>query len=192
MSYKLSEGAEANRLWIQYSRGLLTFIPAYIIYLLISGVVPLTFSYGGIYFYYFFHNAVYFPLIGVLAYMLFKRFSADPDRGSVSEGFVFLAGFFTFASVLEIVRHFPNYDAYSLFLYPTMRLATISALAIVVARYFDEVGWQRWVYLAVGLVFVAATAVVPFLFVVHLGIAALIVAIVLFAASVFPYAVMSL
>jgi membrane protein implicated in regulation of membrane protease activity len=61
-----------------------------------------------------------------------------------------------------------------------------------VARYFDEVGWQRWAYLAVGLVFVAATAIVPFLFMIHLGIAAVIVAIVLFAASIFPYAVMSL
>jgi hypothetical protein len=177
---------------MQYSRGLLSFIPAYIIYLLLAGLVPLTYTYRGIYFYYFFYDALFFSFIGAVAYVLVKRFSSDSDRGSISEGFIFLAGFFTFASVLEIVRDFPYYNSYLLFLYPTMRLAVIAALAIVLARHFDASGWLRWAYLALGVVFVAATALVPFLYLIHLGFAAIIVTVLLFAVAVFPYAIVPL
>jgi len=192
VSYKLSEGVDARRLWVQYSRGLLTFIPAYIIFLLIGGLVPLTFSYGGIFAYYLFYNAVFYSVIAAGAFILIKRFSAEPDRGSVSEAFVFLAGFFTFASVLEIVRHFPYYDSFVLFLYPTMRLAVIAALAFFLARFFDARGWVKWAYLVSGLVFVVATALVPFFYVIHVGVGAIVAAVVLFALAIFPYVLMSL
>ncbi len=192
VSYKLSSGTDAKQIWIQYSRGVLTFIPAYIIYLLLAGLVPLTFSYSGIYLYYFFYNALFYPFLGTLAYVVIKRFSKDPYTGSVSEGFAFLAGFFTFVSVLEIVRHFPNYNAYLLFLLPTLRLAIIAALAFVIAKYYDSLGWQKWFFPAMGVLFIAATALVPFLFLIHLGYVAIIITVLLFGLAVFPYAVMSL
>lgn len=192
VSYKLSDGADAKRLWVQYTRGLLTFVPAYIIFLLLSGRVPLTYSYGGIFAYYLFYNALIYSVIAAIAYIIIKRFSSNPDRGSVSEAFVFLAGFFTFASVLEIVRHFPYYDSFVLFLYPTMRLAVIAAMAFILARFLDSRGFARWAYLFGGLVFVVATTLVPFFYVIHVPIAAIVATIVLLGLSLFPYLVMTI
>jgi len=192
LSYKLSRGADAKQLWVQFSRGLLTFIPAYIIFLLVAGRIPLVYTYGGIYGYYFFHDAFLLSVMGALSYILIRAFSRAPEKDSVSHVFVFFAGYFTFASVLEIVRHFPNYNYYLLFLLPTLRLAVIAAFAFLVARYFSAEGWTRWAYLAIALLFLAATALVPFFFLIHVGYAAIIVTVVLFAAALFPYAVMSL
>lgn len=192
VSYKLQAVSDAKRLWVQYSRGLLTFIPAYIIYLLIAGSVPLTYSYGGIFAYYLVHNGLYYVVVASLAYILLRQFSRDSDGGSVSEAFVFFAGFFTFASVLEIVRHFPYYDSFTLFLYPTIRLAVIAAIAFLLARAFDSNGWVRWLYLVIGLIFVAATALVPFFYVIHITVAAIAITLVLLIGSLLPYLVMAL
>lgn len=189
---KFSGGSDAKRLWVQFSRGVLVFIPVYLILLLIRTAVPLRFSYASIYAYYFIYHALYYSALGSLGYIIIKRFSADAERGSVSEAFVFLAGFFTFSSVLDIVRNFPYFDSYELFLYPTMKLAVIAALAFLLARYVGGRGWGRWGYLAVGALFVAMTAFVPFLFMIHLSYAAVIITAALLAISLFPYLIMSL
>lgn len=192
LSCKLASETDTKRLWVQFSRGLLVFVPAYLIYLIVGESVPLTFSATGIFGYYFFHDALLPTLMATVAYILIQQFSKAPNQGSVSEAFIFFAGYFTFASVLEIVRQFPDYNAYLLFLFPTLRLAVISAFGFLLARFFGTNGWVRWIYLPVGLAFLIATALVPFFYVSHFGFVAIIVTVALLAAALFPYVVMSL
>lgn len=191
-SSKMSGEADRRRLWTQYFRGVLVFVPSYIILLLIRGAVPLNYTYGSIFAHYFVYEALFYAVLASIAYILIRLFSKANEHGSVSEAFVFFSGFFTFASVIAVIRSFPYFDAYNLFLNPTIKLAIVAALAFVLARSFESVGIARWIYLLVGLAFVVATAIVPFLFFIHFAYIAVIIAVVLFLAALFPYVLLRL
>ena len=55
---KLSESTDSKRLWGQYSRGVLVFIPAFLILLAIRRLVPLHYTYAGVFAYYLFYQSL--------------------------------------------------------------------------------------------------------------------------------------
>ena len=178
---------EIKDAWVQYSRGVLSFIPAYILYAVLKNIIPLTYSRAGIYFYYFYHDSLFFGILGVLAYLLVNRLLTRGGRPTLSSTFVFLSGFYTFNTVLEIVRHYGAYNGYLLLLYPVMQIVVVMGLSLVTTRALEADRLVRNLLIVAGIGVVAATATIPLLFTIHYFLFSVLVAVVLFVAAFFPY-----
>ncbi len=191
VSLKNPDRERMRESWILFAKGALSFVPAYIIFAIIRNTFPLTFTKAGIYFYYLFYDGLLFAAMGVAAYLIVHGISWKSDRGGMSEVFVFLSGYYTFNTVLEIIRHYGAYNSYVLFYYPATQLTIILGLSLVVARMRVTDGSGRITFLLAGIAVVAATALVPLLFILHYFLFATLASVVLFIVAVFPYVLLS-
>jgi len=183
MSLILPPRRYGRELWFWFFRGILTFIPAYLLFLLLRKIVPLVFTPLGIYGYYFYHDAFLFGLLSVAGYVLIAVYFPRSGDRSVGEVLSYLSGFFTCVAAADFVRHYGEFDLYLMFLLPVLRLSTILVFAILLPRALDRRGEIPYHHIIAAVLFLALTAVVPLLYVIHLEWISILGAVVIAAGT---------
>ena len=113
-------------------RGLVVFVPGYIILYLLRYSIELRFNPGRIFFYYSFRDYLILTLIGVVGYYFQSRIGRSSFRlenrlGSLSYYF----GFFFFLGIVEAVVYSRAHSIYTLFYLPASRIAIILYAGVV-------------------------------------------------------------
>ncbi len=190
MSVILPPHAYGRQLWFWFFRGILSFIPSYIVYLIFSTALPLVFTPVGIVAYHFFYDDFLFSLLAGAAYFLCTRYIVTAGGKSVPEAFSFLSGFFTFVAISEFVRHFAALDLYFLLLLPTLHVAGILVLSLLFLRIVEASDLELALMIAAGTVYLVLLAGVPYAYTIHLSwIAILGTLAIAVASAVFFHAV---
>lgn len=183
MSLILPPRRYSRELWFWFFRGILTFIPAYILFLLMRKIVGLGFTPFGIFAYYFYHDAFLLPAFGVAGYLLLSTYFPHFGGRHLAEALSFLSGYFTFVAAADFVRHFGGFDPYLLFLLPIMRLSTILVFAVLLPRALDQLSSVPYLLIGAGILYLAVTAAVPLLSVLHFAWLAIALTAVIAAGS---------
>jgi hypothetical protein len=121
-------------LWGSFRRGILVFVPAAVLYFIIPTGVPPYLKPGALFLFYWLHDYLLFQGIAIIVFLLFFGFSGDGDEISV---FLFFAGFYTLAGVVDTIDYFGSYNLYVLFLLPVLRIGLLFATTLLLKLMLD-------------------------------------------------------
>ena len=155
--YQRQKGAEAAVLGLHFLWGILSFIPAMVLFLMGRGFGALNYTAVAFYFYYFFYEHFLWLALAIILFMLVKRFILkELEDCPFPLNFAYGCGFYTAVAVFVCLDHINHFNFYLLFLYPLLALATVCGLACFLNLFFHSYGLLRWLSLG-------AIAILPFL-----------------------------
>lgn len=135
-----------------FLKGVLVFLPSYLVILLARGVFG--FSYEGFLLYLSLLQRDHLvPVLAALAGFLLvqKKLSfSGAEEGIFLTVFSFMAGFFTLMNLTDALRTWGGWDAYVLFLLPLLRLGTVVLLSLLAQRFFRWEGSEGGLFIAAG------------------------------------------
>jgi hypothetical protein len=121
-----------------FLKGALVFLPAYLVILLVRGIVG--FSYEGLllYFSLLLHDHLVPVFAGLGGFLLLQRKLniSRNDETIFLTVFACLSGFFTMLNLTDAFFASGSWDPYALFLLPSLRLATVLFVSLLAQRYF--------------------------------------------------------
>ncbi len=180
------ESLSWKRLLVPFGAGMLGFLPAYLVYRILDGLVPDRYEPGYLYLDALISEVLVLPLLGLLLYGLFFGWPRDgvqtADR--FVEAYGFLSGLFSLVMVAEVVRNASYLSAYLLFLEPLLYIAVSALLPLLVLSALDTYGYRVVLFVAGAVVLPGILATVGFLFRLNHPVAAAAIAAGAFAASV--------
>jgi hypothetical protein len=132
-----------------FLKGLLYSITAVVIHFLFGNLFSESLHPLAQYLFYVYRDHL-FPFV-LLCLFVFTVLKASTTLEIVS----FATGFYSLLSVIEVVLKGGRFDAYTLFLLPAMRMATILFLPLLQVRYREWYGWFR-------VMFLFAVILIPF------------------------------
>jgi len=136
-----------------FLKGALVFLPAYLVILLVRSVFG--FSYEGLLLYLSLlqHDHLVPVLAGLGGFLLLqKRLSISGDDETIFlTVFSYLSGFFGMLNLTDAFSASGSWDAYALFLLPSLRLATVLLVSLLARRFFRWEGTE-------GVLFCGAAA----------------------------------
>ncbi len=125
-------------------KGALVFLPAYLVILLVRGIFG--FSYEGLLLYLsLLQHDHLVPLLAALGgfLLLQKRLSISRDEETIFlTVFAYLSGFFGMLSLTDAFSASGSWDAYALFVLPTLRLAAVLLVSLLAQRYYRWEGTE--------------------------------------------------
>lgn len=109
------------------------------------------------YFYYFFYEHFLWLALAIIFFILVKRFILkDLEDSPFPLNFAYGCGFYTAVAIFVCLDHINHFNAYLLFLYPLLAMATVCGFAASLSGFSLTSGFARWLSLG-------AIAVLPFL-----------------------------
>lgn len=148
-------------LWGNFRRGILVFVPAAVLYFIIPAGVPPFLNPGALFLFYWLHDYVLFHGIAMIAFLLFFGFSGDGDEISV---FLFFAGFYTLAGVVDTIDYFGSYNLYVLFLLPVLRIGLLFATTLLLTLMLDAFQFFKAPFLVGALALSCVPGITALLF----------------------------
>ncbi len=144
-----------------FLKGVLLFIPAYIVLLILNRIVGLSYTGFGLYVCLLVRDHLAPLLLGTGGLLLVSRRLPSPatEEGIFLSVFTFLCGFYTLFGPADFVARFGHWGMESLFLLPLLRLSAILAVSFVARRFYRWEGRS-----AVALLSVSAAIVLPLAF----------------------------
>ena len=121
-----------------FLKGALVFLPAYLVILVVRGIFG--FSYEGLLLYLSLleHDHLVPMLAGLGGFLLLQRkLNIARDEETIFlTAFSYLSGFFTMLNLTDAFVASGSWDAYALFLLPSLRLAAVLLVSLLAQRYF--------------------------------------------------------
>ena len=131
-----------------YLKGLLSFIPAFLLILVINGVIKRTNTYSNIFLFHLIYDfAVYYAIICFGYTFLFKNSMIYRFRDRISELITYECGFYTMVSLFDALYVYRWESPYLLYLLPGIRVAMIVIFAILPPLVGESVGFLKHIYI---------------------------------------------
>lgn len=147
-------------------KGVLLFFPGFLVMLIVRRIFG--FSYGGfLFFFSLLLRDQLAPLLVALGSFLVMKGQlrvSGVEEESFQGAFSFLAGFLAMVNLADLVRSWGDWNAYLLFLLPTLRLTAVLLLSLVAWRFYPWEGRDGFLFCCVGAALATAMAVPGFLF----------------------------
>ena len=148
-----------------FIKGIITFLPAVPVILLIEGVIKRTNSLSNIYLYHFLYDfAFYYAFVNFGYAFLFKNSMIYRFREKISEIFTYECGFFTALSVFEGLYLYKWENPYLLFILPCSRIAMSLLFSILTPLISESRGFLRVLYILSLFILPFAVAFVSFFY----------------------------
>jgi hypothetical protein len=135
-----------------FLKGLMVFFPGYLAVLIVRAIFG--FSYDGLLLYLSLllrdHLA---PLLAALGGFLLLQRKLDivgTEESIFLMVFAFCSGFLSLVNITDALRTWGSWDAYTLFLLPGLRVATVAFVALVAERFYRWEGRAAAFFLAAG------------------------------------------
>ena len=150
---------------LAYLKGLIWFLPALAVFLLLRGLFTLHFTASGLYTYYLVHDYLLPVSLGMAGCLLvFNRSGSYGQNVSLPETLMFFGGYFTLFGVLELILHFRWFDIQVLFLRPAAFIVLILFCASMAYLAFEQEGYRRVLLIAGTIAGAAFPAFIPMVF----------------------------
>jgi len=170
--------------FITFFKGAVWFIPSLFVLSIIQNLFSLSYKPVEHFLFYFYKDHLLYSLLGIVGYFVFFGFYRPPkQKNSFLLLLTFFSGFFTFVSIVDFFVHFGEFDFYTLFLLPIVRLFSIIGLSLIMERFLDEVSYMRIIYGASMIIIPVAGAFVSMTYTSNLGLLAFLIAMVFLACS---------
>ena len=148
-----------------YLKGLLSFIPAFLLILVINGVIKRTNTYSNIFLFHLIYDfAVYYAIICFGYTFLFKNSMIYRFRDRISELITYECGFYTMVSLFDALYVYRWESPYLLYLLPGIRVAMIVIFAILPPLVGESVGFLKHIYILSLFLLPFSSAFVAFFF----------------------------
>lgn len=164
-----------------YIKGLLSFIPVFLLVLLLRGIVPRIHSFTGSFFYFGYRDMLLWVIFSIGMFFLLKL-----NRDSYTEerlyfvSLSFFSGIYTPLAIIDLVTYAKNQNSYTLFMLPLMRLVVILLLPLLLSKAVIETRLIKFLYWFLNLLIIPALALIPaFYYTYHIVYAVLILAVLL-------------
>lgn len=130
-------------------KGALWFVPAYALILLSEAVIPLAYSPWRLFIYHVVHESAIPLFMGLIGALLFTRsLHRESDRRINIAMVAAFAGFYTVASVVDLLRESHFLDSYSVILLPTQRAVAAALVPLLVIAWRRESRRIRYLFAA--------------------------------------------
>jgi hypothetical protein len=146
-------------------KGAIWFGPGIVVVLLSEAIVPLQFEPGALFLHHLLHE-IGMPLaMGLLGALLFTaRMRRESDIRIHVAMTAALAGFFTVAAVVDLLREARFLDLYTLVLLPTLRAIAVALAPMLITAWRREARGMRHVYLGILVITAPLLSVPGYLF----------------------------
>jgi len=179
--YKFKEGY-----FYTFFKGLLIYIPVYIVYSIVFKFVNESYRPFFLYSYILFKNYLLYKILLILIFILLFRnvFSARNSEELIFTFLAFSAGFYFGASCVDFIVNFNIHDYFTLFFLPLYRISITAVFAVIMVLVVDSYGLHRAAYTGSLLLAVLLAALGDFFYRINYYNVMLIFAIFFFSASV--------
>ena len=148
-----------------FLKGVLLFFPGYLAILIVRRIFG--FSYDGVLLYLSLalrdHLAPVLASLGCFLILQKKLDLLGSEEHTFLMVFAFLSGFLTMINITDTLRAWGSWDAYVVFLLPTLRIGGALFLALVAQRFYRWEGRDGVLFCAVGATLALVSALVSFL-----------------------------
>jgi hypothetical protein len=135
-----------------FLKGLLMFIPAYILLLILKAIVGISYTGFALYASLLARDHLAPLLLGVGSLLLVTRRLAYPatHEGIFLVAFTFLCGYYTLFGPADFLASYGHWGMESLFLLPVMRMSAVLAVAFLAPRFFPWTGRACAAFFSIG------------------------------------------
>ncbi|GEM_PF-2662716 len=173
---------------VPFVKGMLAFVPAFALLLVLEHMVPNRFNAGPLYLRFTLVKIGVPLLAAVIGALLITGRRARVDfPGAMTATLSFISGYYSVSGILDTIRNIGQTDPYTLFLLPATRLVILVLLPVLLVAAHREVGVLRAAMLLGIVAIPAALGVVPLLYRTGFRGWAMIAAGALLAAAVVVY-----
>jgi hypothetical protein len=172
--------------------GLIAYIPAWVIRLILDAVVAEAYSGAGL----FLHVLLFEHLVPVLLAVGFFYLLCGELRNAPQASFIvgmssFVAGFFTLEAILYLALGPELVTPYDVLVLPTLRLLIIVVTPLLVWALRAAGGLDRYIWIGLSLLAIGAVAVISFLNGINYHLVSYVLSGVLVALVLVPYLLLS-
>lgn len=176
---------------ISFFKGLVWFVPAVAVFLLLQNLFSLEYTVSGLYSFYLLHDYL-IPLgLGLAGFFLFFGFTRTGAPGNPAETTMFFAGYFSLFGILEMIIRFRWLDVHVLFMRPVIFITLVAYVAAMTWLSLSNQGWIRALLVFGALAASAAMACIPLLFELSYRLLSFLLCFILLAAAIFFYKIVS-
>jgi hypothetical protein len=184
-----SKSADFKQLRLLFLKGMLLFVPAFIIYIIFKSILSLSYRPFLLYLYGFFlDHFLYFFIVPIGLILLYGLSNLRKvDFLSLS---YFYGGFYTLVSIQTILENWGQYNIYLLFYLPLLRVAAVLLAALFIVNIAYSYGWNRAGYLIALIILPFVAGCVTFFYrTCHFPFALLLTLFYVFASFALRYIV---
>jgi hypothetical protein len=166
--------------WRSFLKGLLGFIPVYLVYMLFMNLLKLPFSILNLFLDMWIDQNLIFILLASLSYLLFSggfsRTGIEKER--MENAFAYFAGIFTVLNFMEMINIKQFFDVSFILIKPFFRISLVLVISFFTVRFQLSYKYEKLIYMG-GLILTCGILVLgPLFFEIHffyisLGVTAL-------------------
>ena len=132
-------------------KGLLFFIPSFLIFLIFRNIIPVKYTFWGHYFLYGFRDVFFWVLLS-LGFFFLARLHRTGTARDCSYAFIsYFTGLITPLAITDLITHSKWQNSYTLFLVPVIRIILLFMLSVLISGSIYVKYEKRYLYIA-GLI----------------------------------------
>ncbi len=171
-----SKNTDFKKLGIFFLKGGVTFIPAFLLYIVCRSIISLSYRPFLLYLYGFFLDHCLYFIVVLIGFLLGYGLS-NLQRVDFLEVSFFYSGFYALASIQTILLNWGAYDAYLLFYLPLLRIGIVLLASLFLVNIVYSYGWSRAGYIFGLIALPFAAACVTYLHETHRSLLSLLMTI---------------
>jgi hypothetical protein len=167
-----------------FLKGVLIFLPGFIIYSFIKSLFPLNYSLLGIFFYYLIFDYLIYIAVILSLYFLLKFFQKkEKYRIDFLDFAVFASGYFTMVALQNTFLHFNEDNSYYLFFLPIAYLSLIVLVSHLIEKIFESADITKILLICLLSVTPFIMALISYLYMINYSLLAFCLNIVILISS---------